>query len=268
MTKKFFNQNIKKEVIIKKEEPEISIGVVIINLLLLTFIIFAGTKFYILYKYSIEEYKINHNNIVFNIKYNGGIEEISTKTYNTNDYTTFKNISLLNVFNDFNVTSSDNEIIYSLNDDVSLSIRIENNSINNLLENTEHKDISYIDLLFSISSDNQIATEYIIENDIENEVDFLNSLNEDFDTTILSSTEEIKLNYAKMHILKNFFEEGEINLLNGDYIGYKNLFESDGIKTTRYTLIEENTSYVFTIENSDYYTSNELKNIINSIIIK
>lgn len=282
MAKKFFNTELVKEEIkepkkikekkvkVKSEGEEISFKVVFVNLILFLFIIALGGKAYLVYKYDLsDEITTMHNDIVFNITYLNNYYELTSKSYDDVDYLTFQNIKIFNVFNEFEIEYDDNyHVCYFLEGETSTCISIEDNQISSIKNEYKEDEVGIFSLIFSSFDNEELASEYLNSNDINNESDLILSLDEDFSTTFLTSVETLKYNYAKGYLISSLFEtDAEITLISGDYIGYiSEVYENDEV-TTKYTLIKDDVNYIFTFHNSDYYTDNELNNIINSIII-
>lgn len=279
ITKQVHAQEKKEVKDIKKEkvtnEP-ISTTVILINLVLFGFIIFMGAKFYIAYNYKLEDDIVSlHNEIAFDLLYlNSEYElQIETENYSENDYLTFENIKIFNVFEGFTIenksTDSISYVLYDDNENIetSLTISITENPISVLKSTYNDEKYTFFDLLFKNLSAENLANEYLSTNDINNEYELLKLLNEDFDTTFLTDIDTVKSNYALGYLISSLFSNGDKTLITGDYTGYidEEIVYEDYVTT--YVLIIENTNYIFEFCSSDYYTTNELNNIINSIII-
>lgn len=267
-TKKIKVKKVKEK---KKDNEPVSFKIILINLLLFVFIIYIGSKAYLTYKYSTNDFYSLYNVMVFDLTYTSSKYELLSQTYESYDYLTYENVKVFNVFS-FTTKENDNSKTFTLYDsdgevETAFIIKIEENPLSEYLESYDNDEKNYFDLIF-LSEDDLLIGEYLSVNNINNEYDLLLSMNEEINTTLLSSTDELKYNYAKGLLINERFTDGDKTLITGDYTGYIDIIEQDDIKITKYVLIKDNTNYSFTFYNSDYYTSNELSNIINSIVIE
>lgn len=288
--KQFFNQN--NEVIEKAEErkktdvvyitPRVkeqtdvfSFKVFLTNLILFCFIVVLGVQFYVVYNFDVsDETKALYDTIAFDLTYLSSEYILEVVSYNENDYLYYENVKLFNVFNEFVETSLDNGVKYTLyndsgNQEVSLAISIYDSKIYSYTSKSNVKEYNYFDLIFGDVTSDDLISEYLINNNINNEYEFLISLNsDDFDTNLLSDLNELKTNYAIGNLINDLFTDGDKTLITGEYIGYIDEYTFNDVITTNIVLIKNEIVYNFTINNSDYYTTNEIDNIINSIIVE
>lgn len=288
--KQFFNQN--NEVIEKAEErkktdvvyitPRVkektdvfSFKVFLINLILFCFIVVLGVQFYVVYNFDVsDETKALYDTIAFDLTYLSSEYILEVVSYNENDYLYYENVKLFNVFNEFVETSLDNGVKYTLyndsgNQEVSLAISIYDSKIYSYTSKSNVKEYNYFDLIFGDVTSDDLISEYLINNNINNEYEFLISLNsDDFDINLLSDLNELKTNYAIGNLINDLFTDGDKTLITGEYIGYIDEYTFNDVITTNIVLIKNEIVYNFTINNSDYYTTNEIDNIINSIIVE
>ena len=229
----------------------------IIVLLVIVFVIicYFVDKTYLYFKYNISIEKTNFNNIVNSLKFN------DTLTININsnyeDYIVFNNIKTKNTFNNFTKTEeTDNLIRFKENDNsnVSFITRIDDTHLN-LILNDESMKVSKNEL-----------KEFFDKNNITNDIQLFEFFSKVKYTknNIFTSKDNMKKNYITNYIISIAMTSGKsITKINGDYNGY--IFNLQNGKEV--SIIKNDKRYIFTFIGKEYFTDENIKDFVNSIVI-
>lgn len=253
----------------EKKSSDGSFKIFIINFILFAFIIIMGLQFYVVSLYDFDD-SINdiYQNTSFNYQFNHNYES-NNSFDNANNYVTFENIKVQYLLEEGTLTNSGSDYAFytfkESDEYIELKISISENGFYNILkENSETKEITYVDLLQN-NSNMQIVANYLIENSIENEVDFIQSFTTGIDTSFVSNKDEICDNYAISYLIDNYLESGALTTFTGNNIGYIVKIDSQNIKIV---VIKDNTNYTFEITGDyDFDTTKSIYDVVNSIII-
>ena len=233
-------------------------------IVILLFLIFIGYKFVMLQKYKIDNISIDNESIfneTMNIKYN-----------NSNNITTFDDMSYLNYFSDYvHKENTDLKVKYNDNNDVV--------SFYNIV-----KEKQYINILnmnsFELYSDGEknninFNTEHYMQkhldkNNINDDVDLLNYLKNNyyFKNNIFTCTKTMRNNYIFNSLISVVFPEfSSITLIDGSLKGYI-VNTTSPAKVKEIHLLHDNDQYIITLSGEEITNIDFINNLLKSISFK
>lgn len=223
---------------------------IILVLIILTFS-FVGVKCFYLNKYDCDKFHDMYENFL-ELYEDKEIYTVVTKGLNDENYLSLLNLKLENKFDGY-LKSEDftdnNYIQYSLSD---------NNYISLMIMNPRYK---------SFDENNLSAEKYVKDNDLDNEVEFMDYVyrHNDSKINIFSSIKDIKNNYIVQRSLASLGSEkiDQLIVFNGELVGYAL------ISNNYYSVYIEEDGKVYGLSFGNSLDSlDELKDILNTIVIE
>lgn len=113
---------------------------------------------------------------------------------------------------------------------------------------------------------NTDISEFLKENNINNDIELLKYLekNKNKKNSIFTSVKQMKKNYGIQFLASIMLPKADnITLIKGDYEGY--IFNMENMKEV--SLLKDGKRYVFMFINTDYFTDEYVKDILNTLVI-
>lgn len=194
---------------------------------------------------------------------------IYKKTIDKNEYLTFNDIKIRNDFDGFiqeKFSQDSGTYFYLISENKKkegMLIAKEDTYINLFTS----EDITYFDDLLNKKFKSADRKYFLLRNDINNDIDFINYIKDHYyeEISILDSEREIKEKYA-LNLFTNIIvpKVESITIINGDYNGY--ILNITGIKEV--VILRNNKRYIFSFRGDKYTSDDYIKDILSTLEIK
>lgn len=259
---------------IKKNNIKAIINVCVVMVMILI-VVFCSYKGVLLYLHRVSNDRFDE--IVSGLKVKNTLT-IYKKTIDEDKYLVIDDIKIRNDFSEFEVEEGANELIpdiYRLKDDkgeVIASITIGSSS--------QHIDVfSSDDVIVMSGIDDEVVDfgqfnaadrkYFLLRNDINNDIDFLNFIRENgyLKSNLFTSEREIKENYAYNLFVNTVMPTVDsVTLINGDYSGF--IFNFDDKDIRQISILKNEKSYNFLIKGEGYITDAYIDDLFSTLEIK
>ena len=203
---------------------------------------------------------------------------IKTTTLNKEEYFTYKNMKMKNIFDgaeskfnsdEFEHPHDTDSIWYILKDEET------GESVASVGLGRGPQMFEYFNLEdFSFPEDERIKKnkdmiKVFKKYNIKNDIDFLKFIVEtkNHKNSIFDSVEKMEDLYA-IYSLNFVTDAEEIILIDGDYEGYIVMHDMDGTTIVECNILKDNKRYTLTFNNSNYFTNEMIKDLLNTFVIE
>ncbi len=242
----------------------------IITVVLLIVGVYFGYKIFNLYYYNLNSITVEQYEGLINGLSTKNIMTIKTNTLPDAEYLSHNNIKVKNDFENFkkldNSNSTDDFVKYVLYDD-------DDKVISSFWMGTTdmYIDMFEADVTIYGADDKQFKNidfkKFFEKNNITNDIELFKFLvkNKDVENNIFTSVNAIKNKYS-IQLLSTIAlpKMDSLTLINGDYTGY--IFNL-GSTLKEVSLLKHNKRYIFTFIGLDYFTDDDINEILNSVVI-
>lgn len=217
---------------------------------------FFGYKLYNLAKYHVNFDKKEYQEIIARLQIDKTIN-IKHETLKDSNYIIHDNMKIRNDFKDFEIIHSDEDSVFYQNEEENATI-ILTGLIESKVEELR-KDQNF-------NLNEKEINEYFKKYDIENDADLIKFISSQKfkNNNIFTSVKNIKDNYFTHFITYLHMSVGDsITLITGDYEGYiLNMADTKAVY-----IIKDNKTYSLTFNNTKYFTTEYINELLNTLII-
>lgn len=239
---------------------------IVLVLILGGYVGYQGVNWYIYHTNSMSEK--DYKELVEKLKIKDTIT-IHHTDLSEEEYLTFKNIKIKNKFQDFQVLEEENNndfIKYAIYDaenpkkvTASFWMGIDETFMYHFQLNQSVFGIDYSQF------DKVDRIKLLEKNKVTNDIELLEYLvkHKNVQNHLFTAVSQMKENYVIKTFISVALPSGTIRVIDGDYQGY--LFESGNIREVN--ILKDDKRYVFTFVGKDYFSEDDVKELLSTIVI-
>ena len=252
-----------------KRKTTLKTLIIILLIFLVSFLIYKVSYIKI---YSTQKVEKEEVEAIINGLSNQQVMTIYKRTINEDEYLIYKDVKIRNDFDDFILSeelSSKNRNVYKKYDaDGKTKATFQIGTDTTYIDYFTSDDI----IFFNVSDLGQFKSAdrkyFLLRNDINNDIDFLNYIKDNYyaKSNIFTSERKIKENYAlNLFVSIAIPRVDSLTIINGDYNGFiYNINNS----IREVDILRNNKRYTFTFTGEEYITDEYIQDILSTLEIK